>query len=209
MQSDEVKTISRGSVSGRLSRGVGALALSAALAVFAAACNDPSPTATAAQNLELGVAAQEAGNYATATTDYNKVLAAEPENVAALFDLGDVEQFEHLNSAAESHYRAALAVDPNYVPAMYNLATMEATSSPVDAEVLYQQVIRLSPNDADAHFNLGFVLISLGEKAQGAAQLAIAEKLDPSLKSRVPSATTTTTTIPKKTHTHVTTTTQA
>ncbi len=175
-----------------MSRGVGALAIGTALATTAAACGGPSATQTAAQNLAAGIAAQDAGQYATATSDYNKVLAAEPQNADALFDLGDVEQFQNLNSAAESHYQAALAIDPNFVSALYNLATLVATSSPVEAETLYEQVIKLAPRDADAHFNLGFVLISLGKKAEGQAQIRVGVALDPSLRSRVPATTTTT-----------------
>jgi len=136
------------------------------------------------------VAAQKAGDYKTATTDYNKVLAADPKNYRALYDLGDVEQFQHLNSAAEANYRAALALYPNFELAMYNLATLVSSSSPTEAEILYQQVIKLDPKNADAYFNLGYVLNGLGQKTQGQADIAKAIALDPSLKSRVASTAT-------------------
>jgi tetratricopeptide (TPR) repeat protein len=143
------------------------------------------------QNLNAGIAAQKAGDYATATADYEKVLAVKPKSAVALFDLGDVEQFEHLDSAAQSHYETALAVDPSFVDAMYNLATLVTRSSPIEAETLYEQVIRLSPKDAAAHFNLGYVLMSLGKKTAGQAQINLGVRLDPRLKSRIASTTTT------------------
>jgi tetratricopeptide (TPR) repeat protein len=176
--------------SSRLSQGVGALAVGTALALLATSCG-ASTAKTAAQNLAAGIAAQNAGNYAAATADYNKVLAAEPENADALFDLGDVEQFQHLDTEAVSRYQAALAVDPNFVGALYNLAILSTSASPVEAETLYEQAIRLEPNFADAHFNLGLLLISLGQKAQGQAQIRLAVALEPSLKSRVPKTITT------------------
>lgn len=117
--------------------------------------------------------------------DYRRVLASHPRNVDALFDLGDADQLDNLNSDAEAEYGAALALDPKLVPAMYNLATLEAKSTPVEAETLYEEVIRLSPKDADAHLNLGYVLISLGLKAAGQSQLRLATILDPALKSRL------------------------
>ena len=184
----------------RLARSLGAIAICAALGMAAAACGSSSPRQAATANLAAGIAAQEVGKYPAATADYNKVLAAQPTNADALFDLGDVEQFQNLNTAAVSHYQAALAVDPNFVAAMYNLATLVSSSSPVEAESLYRHVIRLAPKYADAHFNLGFVLISLGRKVAGRAQINRGVALDPSLRSRIPpsleatTATTTTTT---------------
>jgi tetratricopeptide (TPR) repeat protein len=172
----------------RTSRGIGVLLACAALAAAASGCGGPSVAQTASQSLAAGIAAQSAGDYSSATADYNKVLASQPENADALFDLGDVEQFQNQDAAAETHYQAALAVDPNFVAAMYNLATLVWRSSPVEAETLYEQVIRLDPKDADAHFNLGFVLLSLGKKTEGRTQIIDGVALDPSLKSRVPAS---------------------
>ncbi len=127
---------------------------------------------------------------------YEKALALQPKSAVALYNLGDVEQLENLDAAAKTHYLAALAVDPNFISALYNLATLEASSSPVEAEALYEQVIKLSPNDASAHFNLGYVLISLGQRKAGLSEINRGIKLNPALASRVGKgvATTTTTT---------------
>lgn len=182
---------------GVLPRCVGLIAIGAVSAVVLAACGStPSASLSAAQDISAGIASQGAGEYSAAANYYEKALALQPKSAVALYNLGDVEQLENLDAAAKTHYLAALAVDPNFISALYNLATLEASSSPVEAEALYEQVIKLSPNDASAHFNLGYVLISLGQRKAGLSEINRGIKLNPALASRVGKgvATTTTTT---------------
>ena len=175
-------------------RGLSVAAVGVTSALLLSACGStPSASQTVAQELTAGVAAQNAGDYASASQYYLKVLASEPKNATALYDMGDIDQLQSLNAAAKARYEAALAVDPNFISAMYNLATLEAATSPNDARVLYDQVIKLSPKYANAHFNLGYVLLSLGDRRAGLAEINEGVRLDPSLKSRV---TTSTTTVP-------------
>jgi tetratricopeptide (TPR) repeat protein len=180
----------------KLLRGISVVAVGVTSALLLSACGSgspPSASQSVAQDLSAGIAAQNAGNYTSATQYYNKVLSTDPKNATALYDLGDVDQLQNLLPSAKVEYEDALAIDPNFISAMYNLATIESSTSPNDARVLYQQIIKLSPRYADAHFNLGYVLISLGQQRAGLAQINIGVRLDPSLKSRV---TTTTTTAP-------------
>lgn len=163
-------------------------------ALLLSACGSGgSGSQSIAQNLTAGIAAQNAGNFASATAYYEKVVAVDPTNATALYDLGDVDQLQNLDASARARYLSALAIDPNFISAMYNLATLEANTSPNNARVLYQQIIKLEPSYANAHFNLGYVLLSLGQKSAGLAQINKGVRLDPSLKSRV----VTTTTSPK------------
>lgn len=179
--------------------GVGAVGVTSAL-LLSACGSGGSSTQSIDQDLTAGIAAQNAGNYASASADYEKVLALDKTNATALYDIGDVDQLQNLDADARARYLAALAVDPNFISAMYNLATLEANTTPNSARVLYQQIIRLQPSYADAHFNLGYVLLSLGQKAAGLAQINEGIRLDPSLRSRVVTTTTTptptTTTVP-------------
>jgi len=174
--------------------GVVAIGVLSAAALSACGSSPNSASLSAAQDISAGIASQGAGQYATAARYYEKALAIQPKSSVALYNLGDVEQLENLDAAAKSHYLAALAVDPNFISALYNLATLEASSSPLEAEALYDQVIKLSPSDADAHFNLGYVLIALGHKAAGQAEINKGIKLNPALASRVGKGTPTTTT---------------
>jgi tetratricopeptide (TPR) repeat protein len=170
----------------RLTRAFGAIAFVAGSSLALSACGGPSASAQASTNLAAGIAAQNAGNLVLAASYYNKVLATQPRNPYALFDLGTVEQAQANNAAAESDYRAALAILPGFSGAMFNLATLVAKSNPTEAEALYRQVLRQSPHDANAHLNLGFVLLSLHKTTEGNAQLHIAVTLSPGLKSRIP-----------------------
>jgi tetratricopeptide (TPR) repeat protein len=190
---------------GLWSRCLGIAAAGVLGAAVLSACGSPSATQGAAQDISAGIAAQDAGQYASATKYYDKALAIEPKSAVALYNLGDVEQLENLDSLAQTHYQAALAVDPNFISALYNLATVEASSSPTTAKALYLQVIKLSPKDANAHFNLGYVLITLGQRKAGLSEINRGIQLNPDLASRVgkgikttttTATTTTTTTVP-------------
>jgi tetratricopeptide (TPR) repeat protein len=163
-------------------------ALLTAGALVLSACGGPSSAQTARQDLYSGIAAQKAGNYGIASADYQKVLALYPKDVYALYDLGDVEQFQHLYAAAKTHYQDVLALSPKFQNALYNLAILDARSNPSEAKALYEEVIALSPRDAVAHLNLGKVLLRMGETGAGNAQVRLAVTLDPSLRSVAPSS---------------------
>jgi Flp pilus assembly protein TadD len=164
-------------------RAIAAGALVTAGAALLTACGSSGASLSIKQTLAAGIAAQRAGNYGTATADYAKVLNAQPKNAYALYDLGDVEQFQHQDAAAATHYQQALAVQPNFENALYNLAIIDSKSHPAEAKVLYLQVIAMSPRDAVARLNLGHVLLLLGDKKSGNAQINLAVNLEPSLKS--------------------------
>ena len=106
----------------------GAIAVVAAAAL--AACGGPSASQSAGVSVTAGIAAQKAGDYGTATTDYEKALKVEPKDVYALYDLGDVEQYQHQASAAAEHYQEALAINPHYEYALYNLAILRLDGGP-------------------------------------------------------------------------------
>ena len=131
---------------GKWTRGLSVVAVGVASALLLSACGASTSTSQSiAQNLTAGITAQNAGLYASATEYYNKVLASDPKNATALYDLGDVDQLQNLLADAKARYLAALAIDPNFISAMYNLATIEASATPNDARVLYDQIISLSP----------------------------------------------------------------
>ena len=164
--------------------------IAALVALLAAACGgSTSSTPSASDQLNAGLRAQAAGDLTTAAADYRAVIALDPKNKYAYYDLGDVLQIQNQLAAAEQNYRACLQIDPNFVPALYNLAILRTTPSPTEAEELYRHVISLQPNDAAAHLNLGFLLRSEGKTAEGDAELRTAVSLDSSLASRIPPGT--------------------
>ena len=164
-----------------------ACAAALAGAIVLSSCGGPSAAQSAQQTLAAGISAQRAGDYATATTDYEKVLQTEPKNAYALYDLGDVEQFQHQDAAAAVHYQQVLAINPKFENALYNLAIIDTKTAPHTAVALYGQVITMFPHDAVARLNLGKLLLSLGQRGAGLAQIHVAVAIDPTLRSQAPS----------------------
>ena len=171
----------------------------AVLAVLAAACGgggnatggSTASTTTGVSQvttlLNQGLAAQKAGDLATAIGDYNQILAQQPANQYALYDLGLAEQLQNDTTDAATHCRAALAVNPNFAPALFNLAIVVTPTAPTEAADLYQQVLTLQPNNASAHLNLGYVDLTLGKRPAAIAQFKSAVALSAAMKTRVPS----------------------
>jgi tetratricopeptide (TPR) repeat protein len=184
-----VKTLPRQIVDAEVRRRGHALLVGATVVLAAAAlaaCGGPANGESAGQKVTAGIAAQRAGDYGIATTDYQQALKAEPKDVYALYDLGDVEQFQHHDTAAAEHYQEALAVNPHYEYALYNLAILDAAADPAAAKALYVEVIQLYPRDAVAHFNLGKVELHLHELRAAQAQIDLAVAIEPDLKKQEP-----------------------
>jgi tetratricopeptide (TPR) repeat protein len=129
---------------------------------------------------------QQQGNFGQAAQLYQQVIAAQPNNAFAHYDLGVVDQAVSNPLGALAAYGAALTINPKYVPALYNEATIYTTSDPPLAISTYRQIIVLQPIASTAYLNLGFLEIKNGEPKRGVADLATAIKQDPSLISRVP-----------------------
>ena len=146
-------------------------------------------TKTSAQKaldaLSKGLAAHRAGNLTEAAKDYHEVLALDPNNKFAYFDLGVIDQAQGRSQAAEANYRQALQIDPNFTSALFNLAIVRKPVDAQEAITLYRRLLVVNPNDAAGHLNLGFALLETGQTAEGNAELARAVQLDPSLQSRV------------------------
>jgi tetratricopeptide (TPR) repeat protein len=145
--------------------------------------------------LQDGLAAQGAGKLDDARALYLKVIAADPANKIAFYDLGVI--YQQLNSTAEARdaYGKALAIDAKYQPALFNLAVLETPGDKAKAAALYQQILDINPNDANVHLNLGLLLRDMGRQADSDTHLKRAVELDPTLASRAQPATTTTTTV--------------
>jgi tetratricopeptide (TPR) repeat protein len=148
----------------------------------------PATDAVELPMLDKALHEQSRGQYAQAVADFLAVVKADPTNAIAWYDLGVIADLHGEATEAVTDYEASITGDKSYLPALYNLAVLEATVQPKDAAVLYGDVLRLQPGNADAHLNLGFVLRSLGQTAAGRRQFAAAVKLAPALSSRVPAA---------------------
>jgi tetratricopeptide (TPR) repeat protein len=137
--------------------------------------------------LNAGLKAQVAGNAKAAINDYNQVIALDSNNKYAYYNLGLIAQQQNRSSDAEKYYRTALIIDPNYQPAIFNLAVLQVGVNPWESVDLYLHLTELNPSDADAYNNLGFALKSLGQTAEGNADIAYAARLKSAASSPSPS----------------------
>lgn len=167
------------------------LAVTTAATLVMAACGQAALAQQSDQQkagalLNAGLAAHTAGRTAEAAGDYRKALIYDPQNKWAHYNLGLIEQNSAQPAAAEADYRAVLATDPNFTGALYNLAILRTADAPQEAISLYQRAIAVAPNMASAHLNLGFLLNSIGQNAQGKAELDKAVSIEPALAQRIP-----------------------
>jgi tetratricopeptide (TPR) repeat protein len=160
-----------------------------AVGLLIAACGSPSSSNTSSANslISQGLAAQKGGQTNQAVQDFNAAATKNPTSPIAYYDLGVIYQ-QTLNQPAKAaaEFNKALLADPAYKPAMYDLAILDTPSNPIEAINLYNQILKLNPNDANVNFNDGLLLIAANQPTQGHADLQKAIAINPALASRVP-----------------------
>jgi tetratricopeptide (TPR) repeat protein len=159
----------------------------AVMILFTIACNPfgggKSDAEKAADLLSAGLQAHGVGNYDEATKDYRAVLALDPNNAFAYYNLGQIDQVSGRPEAAENNYRLALSINPDFPSALFNLAIIRnSAGDTTEAETLYRHVIQVDPQNAGAHFNLGLLLRFLGQTTEGDQLVAQGIQLDATLK---------------------------
>jgi tetratricopeptide (TPR) repeat protein len=157
----------------------------ATLAACSGSSSDGKPP-TVTSLLNAGIAAQQQGRVDAARQLFEQVLAKDPGNVYAHYDLGVIAQGAHDDQTALREYGAALVANPKYVPALFNEATVWATSDPSLAMATYRQVVQLQPQAPTAYLNLGLLEVKAGQKAAGIRDLNTALHQDPTLAGGVP-----------------------
>jgi tetratricopeptide (TPR) repeat protein len=126
---------------------------------------------------------EDAGRLSEARQKYEKILAAQPDHVDALVNLGTILFLSDAETAAASRYLQALAINPDHVEGNYNLANLLEGQGELDAAVLfYKKAIQAEPEFADAHFNLAMVLEGLGNRARAREHWRRYLELDPESK---------------------------
>lgn len=165
-----------------------ALALGAP-ALAACGGNEETPEAAAAADLQEALVDQLAGRTAEAKKAYEDILADQPGNKVALYNLGLIAQNAGDLVEAEAKYRAAIAQDAAYTPALFNLAIIRTSQGGAEGKQeaidLYRKVIAATPNDAASHLNIAFLFLETGDDAAAQREFRLAVKLDPSLASRI------------------------
>jgi len=159
-------------------------------------CGKQSASSKANSLIQDGITAAKAGNSAAAIADYQAATTANPLSSIAYYDLGVAYGEKDEVDSARAAFQKALLINPQYKAAMFDLAVLDTPTEPATAYALYRQLVDMFPDSPNALFNLGLLRDHMGEKAEGAADIAKAVALDPSLASRSTLPTTSTTKAP-------------
>jgi tetratricopeptide (TPR) repeat protein len=163
--------------------------VAATIAVMGAGCGSSggsdaskNPRATFLAAVEL----EKQGDLSDAAELFNKVIAVQPNNHVAYYNLGVIAQQQQNTAAALTQYGRALAINPRYVPALFNEATIYTTSDPTRAISVFRRVVALQPVAPTAYLDLGKLEISHGQPKRGVKDLATALTQDSSLLPQIP-----------------------
>jgi tetratricopeptide (TPR) repeat protein len=113
---------------------------------------------------------------------YIRAIAADPafswpyHNIGRLYlDQGDLDH-------AHQWLTKAVEVNPNHWRALFSLGVASHRAERYDeALAAYARALAMNPEDADAHANIGWILVKTGRDAEGLRELRAAVRLDPSL----------------------------
>ena len=183
-------------------------AVLAIVATAAVACSSPSRTTPATTSspsgkgapasltngsgqvtslVQTGLTQADKKNWSAATATFQKVLAINPANVYANYDLGWIAQSRGNSNEAISYYTKCLAANAAYTPAMYNEAILLESSHPQQAIAMYQKIVRVDPKASSAYLRMALVQAEQGDTAAAKANDAKAVSIDPALsKDKLP-----------------------
>ncbi|HEX3957639.1 MAG TPA: tetratricopeptide repeat protein [Trebonia sp.] len=131
--------------------------------------------------LQTGIAQTSQQNWSAATTTFDNVLAIDPTNVYANYDLGVIAQTNGNSAGAISYYNKALAANTAYTPAMYNEAILLESTQPAQAIAVYQKVVSIDPKASTAYLRMALVQAEQGDTTDAKANDAKAVKIDSAL----------------------------
>jgi TolA-binding protein len=105
--------------------------------------------------LDQAFDAYRAGDYATAKTHYQAVLADTPASVDALAGLGAIALREGDQRGAAEYYARVLLIDPRHQNAAAVLLGMQKGRDPVQRESAVKTILQEFPEHAFLHYTLG------------------------------------------------------
>ncbi|MEU5398046.1 tetratricopeptide repeat protein [Streptomyces sp. NPDC005963] len=138
--------------------------------------------------LESGLLLVRHQDIPNAEITFKQVLALDPKNKFAWYNLGVLAQNEGRPGDAHKAYDAALKTDASYTSALFNKALLLEKSDPDAALKLLRRAVVANPKASTAYFHIGETLAreGRGEQARDAYRQAV--ELDSALRSHVPQA---------------------
>jgi hypothetical protein len=119
-------------------------------------------------SIETAMEHQTNEQFANAITCYEEIIANEPYNLSAMFNLGCCYLAIGQGDKALAAFNNTIKLNPHALPALYNRAFTYKTIGDLDTAIeLYKQIIQTNPDYEPAHLGLGFAYITKGDFEQG------------------------------------------
>lgn len=136
--------------------------------------------AAISEALAAGLAQHQAGQYQQAEITYQQVLALAPTSTETLHLLGLLAlQMEQPVRAGAYLDRAIALEDTNPVLFTTRATVYRVLGNLIEAASSYRQALRLAPNEAQTHYNLGLTLVALTDLAEATDCFRQAIRLNP------------------------------
>ncbi|WP_123580581.1 tetratricopeptide repeat protein [Abditibacterium utsteinense] len=136
-----------------------------------------------ASALRLADATRDAGDYAGASTLYNRILSSNPRNVAARLSYAETLIYQKDLAGAQVQVQQVKALDPANVQAKVLAATIslraDTPTSRDAAATQANEILAANPNNADARVIVGEVLTSRQKFSDAVAQFRGAVEAEP------------------------------
>ncbi|MFI5634183.1 tetratricopeptide repeat protein [Streptomyces sp. NPDC051664] len=136
--------------------------------------------------LNAGLMQSQYQDFSGAATSFKRVVALDPHNKIAWYNLGVIAQRDGKKADARAAYDKALKIDPSFDSALFNEALLLKSSEPDRSIKLLKRVVAHNSKASTAYLHLGEALAKKGrdDEAQDAFGRAVAA--DPKLLSFVP-----------------------
>jgi tetratricopeptide (TPR) repeat protein len=151
----------------------------------------PLPSRSAAQTkapandldrqFQAAVSQYDAGHFAEAAVQLEKLLPSVPQSFEVHELLGLVYAAQSQDAKANEHLEKAVRLNPNSAEARTNLAAnLSRLGKLGPAEEQFRKAAQLEPENFDANHNLGEVYVRAGKIAEATPFLEKAQRIDPS-----------------------------
>lgn len=122
---------------------------------------------------ELGALQFQAGEYRAAIKTWRRVLALDPDDLDARFELATLLGIDEQFDEATEQFQTIVARNPADWRAHANLCRF-LIGRDADAALAHaRQAIRLNPDSFEAHMNLATALLAVGKKTEGLKELRL------------------------------------
>jgi tetratricopeptide (TPR) repeat protein len=151
------------------------------LAASSAEAQSNGPDKSLDRNFQAAVAQYDAGHFAEAAVQLEKLLPSVPESFEVHELLGLVYSAESQDVKASEHLEKAVRLNPKSAAARTNLAAnLVRLGKTAPAEEQFRKAVELEPESFDANHNLGEAYVRSGKIAEAAPFLQKAQHIDPS-----------------------------